>query len=76
MKSECTIRQFLKILVLISTLCNGRIQMFSAHRIYTPNYYSLCNFKLVVCLCNRSLCVETHLGCDGTRLKQNAQARL
>ena len=27
-------------------------------------------------LFNRSLRAETHLGCDGTRLKQNAQARL
>ena len=30
----------------------------------------------VVCLFNRSLRAETHLGPDGTRLKQNAQARL
>ena len=31
---------------------------------------------LFVCLFNRSLRAETHLGPDGTRLKQNAQARL
>ena len=29
-----------------------------------------------VCLFNRSLRAETHLGPDGTRLEQNAQARL
>ena len=31
---------------------------------------------LFVCLFNRLLRAETHLGPDGTRLKQNAQARL
>ena len=31
---------------------------------------------LFVCLFNQSLHAETHLGPDGTRLKQNAQARL
>ena len=31
---------------------------------------------LFVSLFNGSLCTETHLGPDGTRLKQNAQARL
>ena len=31
---------------------------------------------LFVCLFNRSLRVETHLGPDGTRPEQNAQARL
>ena len=30
---------------------------------------------LFVCLFNRLLRAETHLGADGTRLKQNAQAR-
>ncbi len=29
-----------------------------------------------ICLFKSLLCVETHLGPDGTRLKQNAQARL
>ena len=31
---------------------------------------------LFVCLFNRSLRAETHLGPDGPRLEQNAQARL
>ena len=31
---------------------------------------------LFVCLFNRSLRTETHLGPDGTRLKRNVQARL
>ena len=31
---------------------------------------------LFVCLFNRLLRAETHLGPDGTRLKRNAQARL
>ena len=31
---------------------------------------------LFVCLFNRSLLAETHLDLDGTRLKQNVQARL
>ena len=31
---------------------------------------------LFVCLFNRSLRAETHLGPDGTKLEQNAQARL
>ena len=31
---------------------------------------------LFVCLFNRSLRAETHLGPDGTRLEQNAQAML
>ena len=33
-------------------------------------------FQYFVCLFNRSLRTETHLGPDGTRLKQNAQAKL
>ena len=37
------------------------------------NYEIYCLF---VCLFNRSLRAETHLGPDGTRLKQNAQTRL
>ena len=32
--------------------------------------------SLFVCLFKRSLRAETHLGSDGTRLEQNAQARL
>ena len=32
-------------------------------------------FGLFVCLFNRSLRAETHLGPDGTRLEQNTQAR-
>ena len=31
---------------------------------------------LFICLFNRSLRAETHLGPDGTRLEQNAQVRL
>ena len=33
-------------------------------------------FCLFVCLFNRLLSAETHLGPDVTRLKQNAQAKL
>ena len=36
----------------------------------------LTQIGLYVCLFNRSLRAETHLGPDGTRLKQDAQARL
>ena len=35
-----------------------------------------CQVCLFVCLFNRLLRAEKHLGPDGTRLKQNAQARL
>ena len=44
---------------------------------YISGVLSLTDFStLFVCLFNRSLRTETHLGPDGTRLKQNAQARL
>ena len=38
-------------------------------------FENMLNFEFV-CLFNQSLHAETHLGPDGTRLKQNAQARV
>ena len=54
-------------------LTNNVIQRVCGLSITVATTLFVCLF---VYLFNRSLRVETHLGPDGTRLKQNAQARL
>ena len=67
------------------TILTQNFQNISWFQYFIQSYVWLCAlillhrlvfFCLFVCLFNRSLCAETRLGPDGTRLEQNAQARL
>ena len=51
------------------------ILLYDATKVVCGATYTFHDF-FYVCLFNRSLRAETHLGHDGTRLKQNAQVRL